>query len=116
MTLSRRVDLPEPETPERQTKRWSGSAKERLRMLCWEALVNWRKGVGAGVEAMVAAKATPQVRFVDLNAVMTTADLVDGVHPNRAGYDKMAAVWFEALSADTHLVASANAERAVGAQ
>src|SRR5688572_6494158 len=38
MTLSRSVDLPDPETPLRQTKRRSGRAKERLARLCLVAL------------------------------------------------------------------------------
>jgi lysophospholipase L1-like esterase len=37
------------------------------------------------------------VHLVDMHAALTTADLVDGVHPTAGGYDKMAAVWYSAL-------------------
>jgi len=39
------------------------------------------------------------VYFVDVNAAVTPADMsVDGVHPNEAGYDKIANTWFDAIS------------------
>jgi lysophospholipase L1-like esterase len=31
-------------------------------------------------------------------SVLTAADLQDGLHPNAAGYEKMAAIWFNAIS------------------
>ncbi|MBS2966259.1 cellulose binding domain-containing protein, partial [Actinocrinis puniceicyclus] len=31
------------------------------------------------------------------HSALTASDLVDGVHPNAGGYDKMAAVWYSAL-------------------
>jgi lysophospholipase L1-like esterase len=37
------------------------------------------------------------VHLVDMHSAITTADLVDGVHPTAGGYDKMAATWFTAL-------------------
>jgi lysophospholipase L1-like esterase len=37
------------------------------------------------------------VHLVDMHSALTTADLIDGVHPTAGGYDKMAAVWFTAL-------------------
>ncbi|MFD8500690.1 ricin-type beta-trefoil lectin domain protein [Amycolatopsis sp. NPDC059657] len=37
------------------------------------------------------------VHLVDMHAALTTADLIDGVHPTATGYDKMAATWFTAL-------------------
>jgi lysophospholipase L1-like esterase len=37
------------------------------------------------------------VEYVDLHAALTSADLADGVHPNRTGYDKMADGWYAAL-------------------
>ncbi|MEU3644006.1 AbfB domain-containing protein [Lentzea sp. NPDC034063] len=40
-----------------------------------------------------------RVHFVDMHAALSTADLADGVHPNRGGYDKMAARWASALAA-----------------
>jgi len=38
------------------------------------------------------------VYFVDMAAALTTADLADGIHPNEAGYDKMAQAWYNTLS------------------
>ena len=38
-----------------------------------------------------------RVHLVDMHAALTTADLIDGVHPTAGGYDKMAAVWYNAL-------------------
>lgn len=38
-----------------------------------------------------------RVHLVDMHAQLTTADLVDGVHPTAGGYDKMAAAWYAAL-------------------
>jgi lysophospholipase L1-like esterase len=38
-----------------------------------------------------------RVHLVDMHAALTTADLIDGIHPTAGGYDKMAAVWYSAL-------------------
>jgi lysophospholipase L1-like esterase len=38
-----------------------------------------------------------RVHLVDMHAALTTADLIDGIHPTAAGYDKMAATWYAAL-------------------
>ncbi|MFC7531776.1 ricin-type beta-trefoil lectin domain protein [Actinoplanes sp. GCM10030250] len=38
-----------------------------------------------------------RVHLVDMHAALTTADLIDGIHPTAGGYDKMAAVWYNAL-------------------
>ncbi|BEL04587.1 SGNH/GDSL hydrolase family protein [Actinoplanes sichuanensis] len=38
-----------------------------------------------------------RVHLVDMHAALTTADLIDGVHPTATGYDKMAAAWYAAL-------------------
>jgi lysophospholipase L1-like esterase len=35
--------------------------------------------------------------LVDMHSALSTADLSDGLHPNAAGYDKMAARWYSAL-------------------
>jgi hypothetical protein len=32
-----------------------------------------------------------------MHSALTTADLIDGIHPTATGYDKMAAVWYNAL-------------------
>ncbi len=37
------------------------------------------------------------VHLVDQHSALTTADLIDGIHPTANGYDKMAAVWYNAL-------------------
>ncbi|BCJ47896.1 lipase [Actinoplanes ianthinogenes] len=38
-----------------------------------------------------------RVHLVDMHAALTTADLIDGIHPTATGYDKMAATWYSAL-------------------
>ena len=40
-----------------------------------------------------------RVHLVDMHAALTTADLIDGIHPTASGYDKMAAAWYTALRA-----------------
>jgi lysophospholipase L1-like esterase len=37
------------------------------------------------------------VHLVNMHTALTTADLIDGIHPNAGGYNKMAATWFNAL-------------------
>ena len=37
------------------------------------------------------------VHLVDMHSALTAADLIDGIHPTAAGYDKMAATWYSAL-------------------
>jgi lysophospholipase L1-like esterase len=39
------------------------------------------------------------VHLVDMHSALTTADLIDGIHPTANGYDKMAARWYSALQA-----------------
>ena len=53
----------------------------------------------AAIPGIVQSKvaAGKHVHLVDQYDALTTADLQDGVHPNAAGYDKMAAVWYRAL-------------------
>jgi hypothetical protein len=43
------------------------------------------------------ANAGRRVHLVDMHSALTTADLIDGVHPTAGGYDKMATTWFNAL-------------------
>ncbi|MEU8385795.1 ricin-type beta-trefoil lectin domain protein [Streptosporangium sp. NPDC048865] len=38
-----------------------------------------------------------RVHLVDMHSKLTTADLIDGIHPTAGGYDKMAAAWYAAL-------------------
>jgi lysophospholipase L1-like esterase len=53
----------------------------------------------ATIPGMVRSKvdAGRHVHLVDMHAAVTTADLIDGVHPTATGYDKMAATWYAAL-------------------
>ncbi|ACZ86965.1 multidomain esterase [Streptosporangium roseum] len=44
------------------------------------------------------AAAGRRVHLVDMHAAVAAADLADGVHPGRTGYDRMAAAWHAALS------------------
>lgn len=62
----------------------------------------WEKvnAYNASLPAIVAAQkaAGKRITLVDMHAAITTDDLLpDGVHPNQAGMDKMAAAWFSAL-------------------
>lgn len=64
----------------------------------------------AGVPEIVASYAGQgrKAYLVDMNAALTAADITaDGVHPNQAGYDKMAATWLGALTARGVVVANA---------
>ncbi|MEV0274394.1 ricin-type beta-trefoil lectin domain protein [Hamadaea sp. NPDC050747] len=53
----------------------------------------------AAIPGIVQSKvnAGKHVHLVDMHSALTTADLIDGVHPTATGYDKMAAVWYQAL-------------------
>ncbi|MEV7965987.1 lectin [Sphaerisporangium sp. NPDC088356] len=55
----------------------------------------------AAIPGIVQSKvnAGKHVHLVDMHAKLTTADLVDGIHPTATGYDKMAAAWYTALQA-----------------
>ncbi len=53
----------------------------------------------AAIPGIVQGKvnAGKRVHFVDMHAALSTADLIDGIHPTAGGYDKMAATWYAAL-------------------
>lgn len=53
------------------------------------------------VPTMVAKHAAlgQNVSFVDMHAALNASDLVDKLHPNESGYNKMAATWFNAITA-----------------
>jgi lysophospholipase L1-like esterase len=53
----------------------------------------------AAIPGIVQSKvnAGKHLHLVDMHAKLTTADLVDGIHPTATGYDKMAAAWYAAL-------------------
>lgn len=53
--------------------------------------------VRANVNARVAAG--QRVRFVDVNAVLTTADLYDGIHPTEAAHARVAQAFLDAIRA-----------------
>ena len=57
------------------------------------------RAFNATIPAMVASKANAgkHVHLVDMHSALTTADLIDGIHPTATGYDKMAATWYAAL-------------------
>jgi lysophospholipase L1-like esterase len=59
------------------------------------------RAYNATIPGMVQSKknAGKRVHLVDMHAALTTADLIDGVHPTATGYDKMAATWYTALRA-----------------
>jgi len=38
-----------------------------------------------------------KVHLVDMHSAVTSAELIDGIHPTAGGYDKMAATWYAAL-------------------
>ena len=51
------------------------------------------------VAAMVAARNDPSIHLVDMeNALDYSTDMIDEFHPNNQGYEKMAQVWFNAIS------------------
>jgi lysophospholipase L1-like esterase len=49
------------------------------------------------------------VYFVDIHSVIGASDLIDTLHPNQTGYDKMAAAWFQAIAKVVPPVGSTNA-------
>ncbi|WP_212912015.1 SGNH/GDSL hydrolase family protein [Streptomyces sp. TS71-3] len=50
----------------------------------------------AAIPGIVRSKGS-HVHLVDMHSALTEADLADGVHPSKAGYDKMAPVWYNAM-------------------
>ncbi|GGM28194.1 cellulose binding domain-containing protein [Micromonospora yangpuensis] len=60
---------------------------------------NQVRAFNAAIPGIVQSKvnAGRKVHLVDMYNALTLADLADGVHPNLGGYDKMAAVWHNAL-------------------
>jgi hypothetical protein len=53
--------------------------------------------IHSNVDARIAAG--QQVRFVDVNSVLTTADLYDGIHPTEVAHAKVAQVFLDAVRA-----------------
>jgi lysophospholipase L1-like esterase len=52
----------------------------------------------AAIPRIVASK-SPRVSAVDMKDLLVPSDYADGVHPNAAGYDKMARAWEAAIRA-----------------
>ncbi|MBN2163367.1 MAG: hypothetical protein JXR25_08295 [Pontiellaceae bacterium] len=59
------------------------------------AIVDYNTAM-AGIVATRRA-AGEHITLVDMHAGLTLTDLSDGLHPNAAGYDKMAAIWTDAI-------------------
>ena len=53
----------------------------------------------AALPAIIAAHRTngEHVFFTDINHLFTFADMYDGLHPTRAGYDKLGDAWYQAI-------------------
>ena len=63
----------------------------------WEGVDAYNASLPAVVAAQQAAG--KRITLVDMHAALTPDDLLpDGVHPNRAGMEKIAATWFAALA------------------
>jgi lysophospholipase L1-like esterase len=58
------------------------------------------RGYNSAIVPLLRAKAAAgkRVHVVDMYPAVPISDLPDGIHPNAAGYSKMATVWFNALS------------------
>ncbi|QIQ01917.1 SGNH/GDSL hydrolase family protein [Streptomyces liangshanensis] len=54
------------------------------------------RAYNAAIPSVVAQKGS-RVHLVKMYDALTTSDLADGIHPTKAGYEKMASVWFNAL-------------------
>ncbi|MFJ4790018.1 SGNH/GDSL hydrolase family protein [Streptomyces sp. NPDC088794] len=54
------------------------------------------RAYNAAIPSIIAQKDS-RVRLVKMYDSLTTADLADGIHPTKAGYEKMAPVWYNAL-------------------
>jgi lysophospholipase L1-like esterase len=68
-------------------------------------------GFNPAVPSIVAnhVKLGHHVSFVDLRSALGSADLIDGLHPNQSGYNKMAAAWFKAITGVLPPMGSTNA-------
>jgi lysophospholipase L1-like esterase len=62
----------------------------------WEQVRNYNASLPAVVEAQ--RKAGKRITLVEMEAAISEDDLLpDGVHPSKAGMEKMAGVWLEAI-------------------
>ena len=68
-------------------------------------IISYRQPAGPGHTAFnaaipgIAASKGPRVSTIDMQALLEPRDYADGVHPNAAGYDKMARAWEAAIRA-----------------
>ncbi|MEU0881036.1 RICIN domain-containing protein [Lentzea sp. NPDC005914] len=76
------------------------------------------RAYNATIPAMVQSKANAgkRVHLVDMHAALTTADLIDGVHPTATGYAKMAATWYDALRSVPGSIGNPTGRQIVGVQ
>ncbi|KJK49058.1 GDSL family lipase [Lentzea aerocolonigenes] len=76
------------------------------------------RAYNATIPAMVQSKANAgkRVHLVDMHAALTTADLIDGVHPTATGYAKMAATWYNALRSVPGSIGNPAGRQIVGVQ
>ena len=63
----------------------------------------WIQDYNTRISTTVATRAGAgqKLSVVDMYGALTFADLGDGVHPNAAGYAKMAQVWYDGIVAVT---------------
>jgi sialidase-1 len=75
----------------------------------WDKVSPYNASLSATVAAQQAAG--KRITLVDMHAAITTDDLLpDGVHPNQAGMEKMAATWFAAVQAVAQTAAPSSAQ------
>lgn len=65
----------------------------------YNTLVNQYNADIPGIVQSKVAQGKP-VYLVNMNSVITTADLSDGIHPSATGYDKMGNAWYEIIKSN----------------
>jgi lysophospholipase L1-like esterase len=78
------------------------------------AVVNYNAAIPGIVQSKV--DAGKNVHLVDMHSALTASDLEDGVHPTPTGYDKMAAVWYDALRSVPGSIGTPSGTEIVGSQ
>lgn len=77
----------------------------------WESVAAYNRSLRGQLEAHRAAG--QRVTMVDVHAALSTADLLsDGVHPDKDGMEKIAEVWFRALTTSLDPLFSAHSTQA----
>ncbi len=61
----------------------------------WDVLTDFNAAIPGVVETVRSSGCN--ARFLDMNKALVQADLPDGAHPNKTGYDKIANSWFPVL-------------------